>query len=146
MDKTYASLVCLLFAIVFTLAGCGQSSSGDVSADDLSKAEAIAVTDKDGTVLETITDKAAIETFITALCIDEWSLSELPEDAVRVGSFGLSQNETIHPGETASDVGRFDVGTITVYEGPYLSVSLLGLDFVFAIPDDAHQALMDYFA
>lgn len=146
MKKTLASLVCLLCAIVFTLAGCGQSSSGDVSADDLSKAEAIAVTAKDGTVLETITDKAAIEAFVTDLCIDGWSLSELPEDAVRVGSFGLSQKETIHPGETASDAERYDVGIITVYEGPYLSVSLLGFDFVFTIPDDAHQMLMDYFA
>lgn len=75
MKKTLASLVCLLCAIVFTLAGCGQSNSGDVSADDLSKAEAIAVTAKDGTVLETITDKAAIEAFVTDLCIDGWSLS-----------------------------------------------------------------------
>lgn len=83
---------------------------------------------------------------MTDLCIDGWSLSELPEDAVRVGSFGLSQKETIHPGETASDAERYDVGIITVYEGSYLSVSLLGVDFVFTIPDDAHQMLMDYFA
>lgn len=65
---------------------------------------------------------------------------------MRVGSFGLSQKETIHPGETASDAERYDVGIITVYEGPYLSVSLLGFDFVFTIPDDAHQMLMGYFA
>lgn len=143
MKKVLLLLACLFLLVA--LAGCGGSGS-DVSADDFSKAQAVAVTTPDGRVLETITDQAAIEALVTAMDVDAWELADLPEDAKTVGEFGLSQQKTVHFGETVSDPTLYDVGEIIVYDVPYLSATLLGFDFTFAIPEAAHDALLDYFA
>lgn len=92
-------ILCILLLLLIS-SGCSSNDSSDISDSDLKKAQAIAVTNADGTILTTITDQDAIDDFVTALQLDDWHLSERPKNAQIIGSFGLSQKKTIHFNET----------------------------------------------
>ena len=138
--KTRTLLGLLLFLLI-TLCACSAQNESDVSADDLKKAQAIAVTDADGNLLQTITSNADIEAFVTALDIDHWSLADIPQDAKHLATFGLSQEKTIHFGEKANDGQLYDVGTLSLFDAPYLRMTILGFTFDFSIPDAAYDYL-----
>lgn len=85
-------ILCILLLLLIS-SGCSSNDSNDISDSDLKKAQAIAVTNADGTILTTITDQDAIDDFVTALQLDDWHLSERPKNAQIIGSFGLSQKK-----------------------------------------------------
>lgn len=138
--KTRTLLGLLLFLLI-TLCACSAQNESDVSADDLKKAQAIAVTDADGNLLQTITSNADIEAFVTALDIDHWSLADIPQDANPLATFGFSQEKTIHFGEKANDGQLYDIGTLSLFDAPYLRMTILGFTFDFSIPDAAYDYL-----
>lgn len=138
-------LIPLLFALL-AFAGCSSADDSDISANDLEKAQAIAVIDPSGTTLQTITDQSAIKDFVAALDVDHWELIDLPAGAKEVGQFGLSQEKTIHFGEKEHDDTLYDVAQLTLYDTKTLRTHLLGFNFDFALPDDAYEYLAAYFA
>lgn len=140
----------LTIAAVLTLllSGCQANNGTDFSAysDDIAKAQEIAVVSADTSeILETITAQNDIEDFILALDMDKWKLKTLPDNATEIGSFNLAQEETIKYGQTDTDGTLYDVATITLYKGSYISFEIGGLDMTFAVSEDAADYLNGYF-
>ncbi len=131
-----------IFLLLLISSGCSNSS--DISDSDLKKAQAIAVTNADGTILTTITDQDAINDFVTALQLDDWHLGEQPKNAQIIGSFGFSQEKTIHFDETNNDGKLYDIAQLHLYDTPIVDLNLLGVQLTFTIPDTAYETLTNY--
>lgn len=130
------------------LCGCGKEESSDVSEyyNEVSKAQEIAVVSADTSgVIQTLSGKEDIEDFIMALDMDKWELGKLTSDAEIIGSFGLSQEETVKFGQTGTDGELYDVCKISVYDASYVKFEVAGLDMVFEISEDAADYLQSYF-
>ena len=120
----------MLVAILTLLCGCqaNENTSASDYGDDISKAQEIAVISPDtAEVINTITDTEEIEEFVSALNLDQWELKTLPDEVSEIGSFGLAQEETIKLGQTDTDGTLFDIATITLYDGDYISFEIGGL-------------------
>ena len=119
-----------LVAILTLLCGCQANENTNASdyGDDISKAQEIAVISPDTSeVIDTITDTEEIEDFVSALNLDHWELKPLPDEVSEIGSFGLSQEETIKLGQTDNDGTLYDITTITLYNEAYQFLKLAGL-------------------
>lgn len=136
-------ILCILLLLLIS-SGCSSNDSSDISDSDLKKAQAIAVTNADGTILTTITDQDAIDDFVTALQLDDWHLSEQPKNAQIIGSFGFSQEKTIHFNETDNDGKLYDIAQLYLYDTPIVDLNLLGFQLTFTIPDTAYETLINY--
>lgn len=137
-----------LVAMLTLLCGCQANENTNASdyGDDISKAQEIAVVSADTSeVLETITSKDDIEHFILSLDLDKWKFKTLPDNAVEIGSFNLAQEETIKLGQTDTDGTLYDIATITLYNGAYVSFEIGGIGMTFAVSEDTADYLNGYF-
>ena len=137
-----------LVAILALLCGCQANENTNTSdyGDDISKAQEIAVISPDtAEVIDTITDTEEIKNFVSALNLDQWELKTLPDEAAIIGSFGLAQEETIKLGQTDTDGTLYDIATITLYNGDYISFEIGGLDMTFEVSEDTADYLNGYF-
>ena len=66
-------------------------------------------------------------------------------EASKVGSFGLAQEETIKLGQTDTDGSLYDIATITLYNGAYISFEIGGFDMTFEVSEDTADYLNGYF-
>lgn len=135
-------------AILTLLCGCQANEDNNVSdyGDDISKAQEIAVVSPEtAEVMDTITGAEEIKDFVSALEVDKWKLETLPEEATEIGSFGLAQEETIKLGQMDTDGTLFDIATITLYDGNYISFEIGGLDMVFEVSEETADYLNGYF-
>lgn len=140
-----------LVAIITLLCGC-QAIKNTNSTDygnAISKAQEITVISPNtAEVIETITDAKEIEDFVSALNVDQWELKPLPDEASKIGTFGLAQEKTIKLGQTDTDGTLYDVATITLYNGSYIGIEIRGLDdldMTFAVSKDTADYLNGYF-
>ena len=144
MKKILVTLV----AILALLCGCQANENTNASdyGDDISKAQEIAVISPDtAEVIDTITDTEEIKNFVSALNLDQWELKTLPDEAAIIGSFGLAQEKTIKLGQTDTDGTLYDIATITLYNGYYISFEIGGLDMTFEVSEDTADYLNGYF-
>lgn len=144
MKKMWITLV----VILTLLCGCQANENTNASdyGDDISKAQEIAVISPDTSkVIDTITDAEEIEDFILALDLDQWELKTLPDEVFEIGSFGLAQEETIKLGQTDTDGTLYDIATITLYNGDYISFEIGGFDMTFEVSEDTVDYLNEYF-
>ena len=110
------------------------------------KAQEIAVISPDtAEVIDTITDTKEIENFVSVLDLDQWELKTLPDEASEIGSFGFAQEETIKLGQTDTDGTLYDIATITLYNGAYISFEIGGFDMTFEVSEDTADYLNGYF-
>ena len=133
-----------LVAILALLCGCQANENTNTSdyGDDISKAQEIAVISPDtAEVIDTITDTEEIKNFVSALNLDQWELKTLPDEAAIIGSFGLAQEKTIKLGQTDSDGTLYDIATITLYNGDYISFEIGGLDMTFEVSEEVGMAV-----
>lgn len=140
--------VITLVAMLTLLCGCQANEDTKASdyGDDISKAQEIAVISPDtAVVIDTITDTEEIEDFVSALDLDQWELKPLPDEASEIGSFGLAQEETIKLGQTDTDGTLYDIATITLYNGSYISFEIGGFDMTFEVSEDTANYLNGYF-
>lgn len=140
--------VITLVAMLTLLCGCQANENTNASdyEDDISKAQEIAVISPDtAVVIGTITDTEEIEDFVSALDLDQWELKPLPDEASEIGSFGLAQEETIKLGQTDTDGTLYDIATITLYNGSYISFEIGGFDMTFEVSEDTTNYLNGYF-
>lgn len=140
--------VITLVAMLALLCGCQANENTNASdyGDDISKAQEIAVISPDtAVVIGTITDTEEIEDFVSALDLDQWELKPLPDEASEIGSFGLAQEETIKLGQTDTDGTLYDIATITLYNGSYISFEIGGFDMTFEVSEDTTNYLNGYF-
>ena len=139
-------LILVMVSVLFC--GCGKEESADVSGyyNEVSKAQEIAVVSADtSSVIQTLTSKEDIGDFMMALDMDKWELGKLPSGAEEIGSFGLSQEETVKFGQTGTDGELYDVCKISVYDDSYVKFEVAGLKMVFAISEGAADYLQGYF-
>ena len=138
-------------AILTLLCGCQASKNTNSTdyGDAISKAQEITVISPDtAEVIETITDAKEIEDFVSALDVDQWELKPLPDEASKIGTFGLAQGKTIKLGQTDTDGTLYDVATITLYDGSYIGITICDLDALdmpFAVSKDTADHLKEYF-
>ena len=138
-------------AILTLLCGCqaGKNTNSTDYGDAISKAQEITVISPDtAEVIETITDAKEIEDFVSALNVDQWELKTLPDEASKIGTFGLAQEKTIKLGQTDTDGTLYDVATITLYNDSYIVITICGLDgldMTFAVSEDTANYLKGYF-
>ncbi len=144
-------ILIVLVAILTLLCGCraNQNTNSTDYGDAISKAQEITVISPDtAEVIETITDAKEIEDFVSALNVDQWELKPLPDEASKIGAFGLAQEKTIKLGQTDTDGTLYDVATITLYDGSYIGIAIGGLDgfdTAFAVSEDTANYLNGYF-
>lgn len=132
-------LLCLLF-----LAGCKMvtQTNIDFDANSFTKAQKIVVHDASGNEKAVLTEKAEIDAFVDAVCVDGWKFRELPEGLTEAGSFTLWQTETITAfiGEKEAKVN--EICTFRIYEdGDYLTIEAMLADVPFAISHEAAEYL-----
>ena len=137
-------------SLMLALLLCGCQSGGNTDSsdfgDDLSKAQEIAVIPAGASdVSETITADEDIKAFIEALDLESWELKPLPEGAYEIGSFGLSQEETVKLGQDGSDGNLYDIASITLYDNSYVEFDVGGLDMTFEVSKAAADYLDGYF-
>ena len=135
-------------AILTLLCGCQAKENTNAFdyGDDIAKAQEIAVISADTSeVVDTITDTEKIEDFVSALNLNQWELKTLPDNAVEIGSFNLAQEETIKLGQTDTDGTLYDIATITLYNGAYVSFEIGGFDMTFEVSKDTADYLNGYF-
>ncbi len=144
MKKMFLALV----MVSALLCGCQAKESSDVSEyyNEVSKAQEIAVVSADTSdVIQTLAGKEEIEVFMAALDMEKWELGKLPKGTEEIGSFGLSQEETVKFGQTETDSELYDVCKIFVYDAPYVKFEVAGLDMVFEISGNAADYLQGFF-
>lgn len=144
MKKMFIMLV--MVSVLFC--GCGKEERADVSGyyNEVSKAQEIAVVSADtSSVIQTLTGKEDMGDFVMALDMDKWKLGKLPSGAEEIGSFGLSQEETVKFGQTGTDGELYDICKISVYNDSYVKFEVAGLKMVFAISEGAADYLQGYF-
>ena len=134
--------------LAFLLCGCQTKEDTNISeyGNDIAKAQEIAVVSS-GTseVMEAITEKEDIENFVKALNFAGWTLKALPDEAEEIGSFYLSQEETIKLGQSAADGELQDICTITLYSGSYIGFEVSDLNMTFEVSEDTADYLNRYF-
>ena len=144
-------ILIVFVAILTLLCGCqaNKNTNSTDYGDAISKAQEITVISPDtAEVIETITDAKEIEDFVSALDVDQWELKPLPDEASKIGTFGLAQGKTIKLGQTDTDGTLYDVATITLYDGSYIGIKIYGLDdldIIFAVSEDTANYLNGYF-
>ena len=139
-----------MIMVTSLLCGCQANNvSTDVSEyyGEISKAQEIAVISADTSDIEEIlTERQDIVSFITELDMEHWELKTLPETAEAVGTFSLSQDETIKFGESATDGELHYVCGIVCYEEiPYITLKTMGLKMTFKVSDETAKYLTGYF-
>ncbi len=147
-DVIMKKMLLILVMVSTLLYGCGKVEREDVSEyyNAVSKAQEIAVVSADtSSVIQTLSSKEDIGDFMTALDMDKWKLGKLPSGAEEIGSFGLSQEETVKFGQTGTDGELYDVCKISVYDASYVKFEVAGLDMVFEISEDTADYLQGYF-
>lgn len=141
-------LVVLVTILMFLFCGCQADENTGVFdyGDDISKAREIAVISSDTLqVIKTITAKEDIEDFVLALDLKQWELKPLPDEAMEIGSFGLSQEETIKFGQNDNAGTLYDIATITLYNNSYIRFEIGSLDMTFEVSEDTADYLNGYF-
>lgn len=142
-------IIFMLALCAVFLCGCQTTGSSGASSygEEFSKAQEIRIASaEDPDDIENLTDDGEISDFITALDLESWSLESPPQDAEVLGTFVLSQEETVKLGETESDGELYDICKLYAYrESPYITMEIEGFEMDFKISDGAAEYLSGYF-
>ena len=142
----------LLFVVIgcaLLLCGCQskENTSLNNQYNEISKAREIQIINADTSdTVETLTSKEEIENFITALDMEKWEYSSLPENAHQSGSFVFLQEETLKAGQTATDGQLYDTCKLYIYQDcPYISFEISEMSIDFKVSDSTKEYLDAYF-
>lgn len=132
------------------LCGCHADNGKEDAAEyyeELSKTQEIAVLPaQTSTTAQILTESEQIADFIFALDIEHWELKTLPKAAELVGTFQLSQEETIKFGESTADGELYPVCEILCYEDiPYVTLEIANMKMTFNVSDTTIEYLTEYF-
>lgn len=141
-------LLIMMALTAILLCACQAKDSPDVSdyEENVAKAQEIAVYSADTPEsIGSLTSKEEIEAFVLALNLDKWTPKTLPNGAVKIGSFRLSQEETIKLGQTDSNGRLHDAAEITLYDNGYVCLEAGGIELSFAVEKDIADYLNNFF-
>jgi len=146
MKKIRTLLIVLSIAVVCI--GCSDETEGMEDDIQLEATERIDITLADNLeeVSEVVDSSEDINRFVDALQVDQWELSELPNEAVVEHMYEMFQGDTIKLGESQQDNEDVTaVGTIISYEDiPYLELQMKNMKLHFKIPKEVATFLSDY--
>lgn|SRR5690625_472581 len=146
MKKIRTLLIVLSIAVVCI--GCSDEAEGMEDDIQLEATERIDITLADNLeeVSEVVDSSEDINRFVDALQVDQWELSELPNEAVVEHMYEMFQGDTIKLGESQQDNEDVTaVGTIISYEDiPYLELQMKNMKLHFKIPKEVATFLSDY--
>lgn len=140
----------LLLISTILLCGCYANNRKEDVAEyygELSKTQEIAVLPANtSTATQTLTESEEISDFIFALDMEHWEMKTLPKVTELVGTFQLSQEETIKFGESATNKELYSVCEMLCYEDiPYVTLKIAGMKMTFKVSDTVMEYLSDYF-
>lgn len=140
----------LLLTAAMLLGGCHAGRDNETASEyfgELSKAQEIAVIPADASAAaQVLTEGEEISDFIFVLDMEQWEWKPLPKEAEFVGIFRFSQEETIQLGERAADGELHPVCEVLSYADiPYVTLKIAGTEMTFQVPDEAAEALAEYF-
>lgn len=149
-EVTMKKILMLLLISAMLLCSChADSEKEDVSEyyGELSKAQEITVLPANtSTATQVLTESEEISDFIFALDMEHWEMKTLPKEAELVGTFQLSQEETIKFGESTTDGELYPVCEVLCYgDIPYVTLEMTGLKMTFKVSDTTMEYLADYF-
>lgn len=143
-------ILMLLLISTILLCGCHANNRKEDVAEyygELSKTQEIAVLPANtSTATQTLTESEEISDFIFALDMEHWEMKTLPKVTELVGTFQLSQEETIKFGESATNGELYSVCEMLCYEDiPYVTLKIAGMKMTFKVSDTVMEYLSDYF-
>ena len=80
--------------------------------------------------IDTITDTKEIEDFVSALNLDQWELKRCQMKRLK-SVLLISTRGNNQTGQTDTDGTLYDIATITLYNGAYISFEIGGFDMTF---------------
>jgi|SRR5690625_799887 len=138
----------IVLSVVTLCIGCSKKAEGMEEDIQLEATERIDITLADNLdeVWKVVDSSEEINRFVDALQVDQWELTELPNEAVVEHMYEMFQADTIKLGESQQDNEDVtEVGTIISYEDiPYLELQMKNLTLHFKIPKEVATFLSDY--
>lgn len=143
-------ILMLLLISTILLCGCHANNRKEDVAEyygEFSKTQEIAVLPANtSTATQTLTESEEISDFIFALDMEHWEMKTLPKVTELVGTFQLSQEETIKFGESATNKELYSVCEMLCYEDiPYVTLKIADMKMTFKVSDTVIEYLSDYF-
>lgn len=143
-------ILMLLLISTILLCGCHANNRKEDVAEyygEFSKTQEIAVLPANtSTATQTLTESEEISDFIFALDMEHWEMKTLPKVTELVGTFQLSQEETIKFGESATNKELYSVCEMLCYEDiPYVTLKIADMKMTFKVSDTVMEYLSDYF-
>lgn len=143
-------LLMLLLIPTKLLCGCHfNNEKEDVTEyyEELSKTQKIEVLPADTSVETQIIAKSEeISDFIFALGMEHWEMKTLPKESELVGTFQLSQEETIKFGENQTDGELYPVCEMICYRDiAFVMLKVADMKMTFKVSDTTMEYLADYF-
>lgn len=74
-----------------------------------------------------------------------YKLKALPDQAAEIGSFQLSQEETVQYGQKDTDGTLKDIAALTLYDGFYVGFEVDDLDLTFQVSEETADYLNGFF-
>lgn len=137
----------ILNLIVFCI-GCSKEAKGLEEDIQLEAAERIDITGADDleNVWKVVDSQEEINRFVDALQVEQWELTEFPDEAVVEHMYELFQTGTVKLGESQQANNELaKVGTIISYEDiPYLELQIKNLTLHFKVPKEVATFLSEY--
>lgn len=142
--------IAVLMTMIMCIALCGCQSAEEDGAsgygENISKVQVMSIVSADTReVVDIIEEKDELDDFIASIDMESWKMASLPEEAVKLGFFGLSQEETIRLGETEPDGILYDVAEITLYEGDYITFETDNMNMTFKVSGKAGRYMKSFF-
>lgn len=149
-EVTIKRILMLLLISTILLCGCHANNRKEDVAEyygEFSKTQEIAVLPANtSTATQTLTESEEISDFIFALDMEHWEMKTLPKVTELVGTFQLSQEETIKFGESATNKELYSVCEMLCYEDiPYVTLKIADMKMTFKVSDTVMEYLSDYF-
>lgn len=149
-EVTIKRILMLLLISTILLCGCHANNRKEDVAEyygEFSKTQEIAVLPANtSTATQTLTESEEISDFIFALDMEHWEMKTLPKVTELVGTFQLSQEETIKFGESATNKELYSVCEMLCYEDiPYVTLKIADMKMTFKVSDTVIEYLSDYF-
>ena len=132
--------------MLFRSCGAEEDENGGSWQADIGKAQAIRIVNAEtDDMLAELTGNQEIEAFVTALDLDRWKLSTLPDHAESTMIVYLSQEPTKTLWNEDSEDSLEEVGHLTVYpDVSYITVTFVGFSFDFEVPQQVMESLQQY--
>ncbi|MBC8568610.1 MULTISPECIES: hypothetical protein [Lentihominibacter] len=136
----------LFFLCILCLCGCNSRENvHNISLYSADKEQQISIKSADSVFSDNISDSGEIKKFVNNLRIEDWELSQLPENAQESGNFTFLQEKTEKILQAEADERLYEFFSFSCYKDlPYISVKIADSEMNFKISEDTAGYLNDF--